>query len=93
MPRKALELYPSADTEAHVRCLRYLAVNHALRGTTRASSASTPDAFKSHINPVVRLVTLYIDDHGDRFLAAWEQGRAELGDPFLQEFFDAVSHS
>ncbi|KAH7712376.1 hypothetical protein AAVH_20285 [Aphelenchoides avenae] len=68
---KALELYPSADTEAHVR-------------------TSTPDAFKSHINPVIRLVTLFIDDHGDRFLAAWEQDRDGLGDAFLQEFFDAT---
>lgn len=52
-----------------------------------------PDAFKPGNDAVVRLVTLYIDDHGDRFLDAWKQARDDLADAFLQEFFDAVRRS
>ncbi|KAH7718650.1 COP9 signalosome complex subunit 2-like isoform 2 [Aphelenchoides avenae] len=89
---KALKLYPSTDAQAHIRCWRYLTVNRTLGGTTASSNLAIPDAFKPEIDAVIRLLTLYIDDHGDQFLAAWEEARDQLADPFLQEFFDAVSH-
>ncbi|KAH7712373.1 COP9 signalosome complex subunit 2 [Aphelenchoides avenae] len=90
---KAIKLHASTDAQAHIRCLRYLAVNRALSGTSTSSNLAMPDAFKSEVGAVVRLAALYIDDHGDRFLAAWEQARAELADPFLQEFFDACAEA
>ncbi|KAH7712389.1 hypothetical protein AAVH_20298 [Aphelenchoides avenae] len=52
-----------------------------------------PDILKPEVDAVVRLVALYIDDHDDQFLAAWEQARAELADAFLQEFFDACAEA
>ncbi|KAH7712372.1 hypothetical protein AAVH_20281 [Aphelenchoides avenae] len=88
---KALELHPSTDTQAHIRCWRYLAVNKALNGTTASSKLAMPDVFKPDVDVVVRLVALYIEDHGDQFLAAWEQARDELADAFLQEFFDPIT--
>ncbi|KAH7718644.1 hypothetical protein AAVH_13871 [Aphelenchoides avenae] len=89
---KALELYPTTDGLAHIRCLWYLAVNRALGGTSTSSKLLTKsDAFKPEIDAVARLVGFYINDHGDQFLAAWEQARNMLADPFLQDFFDACA--
>ncbi|KAH7719326.1 hypothetical protein AAVH_13183 [Aphelenchoides avenae] len=90
---KALKLYPRTDTQAHIRCWRYLAVNQALRGKSTSSNMAMPEAFKPEGDAVVRLAALYTNDHGDLFLAALEQARTGLADPFLQEFFDACAEA
>ncbi|KAH7718643.1 COP9 signalosome complex subunit 2 [Aphelenchoides avenae] len=91
--KEALGLYPSTDTQAHIRCWQYLTVNQTLSGTSTSSKLAMPDAFKPEIVAVARLAELYTNDHGDQFLVAWEQARAELSDTFLQNFFDECAEA
>ncbi|KAH7712370.1 hypothetical protein AAVH_20279 [Aphelenchoides avenae] len=88
---EAIKIYPRTDTQAHIRCWRYLTVIQALSGQPYSSKLVIPDASKPDVDAVARIAALYIDDHGELFLAAWEQARAGLVDAFLQDFFDATT--
>ncbi|KAH7678277.1 hypothetical protein AAVH_41824, partial [Aphelenchoides avenae] len=52
---RAIELYPSTDTQAHIRCWRYLTVIQTLGGTSTSSKLAMPDTFKPEVDAVSRL--------------------------------------